>query len=489
MLCRAASSIRSYTVVFSSCSGHRRVRRLKIRVKLGWMHPRNNRQLTVVFGWEGCSVAWDRLAKRWIINGGRTCTFKELQQIKTERKAENPYPRNPRVCEQIMEKLLANGAPDGRLKTFRRDLVHDFKTALHKLGVPRQTINRHFSCIGSEDYKLAESCFQPLPDWAKAQVDPVSSVLNFGKSGKESIESWFENTHPHQELTSDVVGLLEHSSAAVEIVGPPGSRKACILTDLVNHFAQGGKWRPIFILCPSDPNIFFKLLAARLHSCSYPVDPNCDDPGGIAQSLSNFAGVPPLLILRSVNQYFGPALEEFNGSRSAKHWLIGLETILGLGRASLVVTSTVSIAHQTRQCFESSWVQWQTFYAGSAGWDKWLDETRLAWESAGRTPPPLSWDALGFSTRGQARALLQYLQRVTRDPATALSELNADLRHSIREIFNQLPRCCCDTLQSVLLGHHDGSSTCLNVLLDAGIVILREGKPAPSLDVWWRNQM
>lgn len=452
------------------------------------MVARHNVTPTLVFEWTSGGIAWDKHTRRWIVKGGRSFTFKQLKGKKTEKAAEKKCPRSPGKCEKLIETLLSPASNERRLNhgTWRPWHVHDFMVALWKMGFPRE--GRVFQLEQKECYELIESWVAPLPDWAKEQLDPATPPSGPTTPQLDSLDGLLSETHPHDTLTRALITRLRVPPAVVTIVAPPGAGKAGVVKDLIRHFEAAGTLRPIHMTCPLRLNEFFGLLANRLRPF-YTVEQS-DDAGSIAQELARSEGPRPLLILRSVNQYFGPSLEDSNHRKAVKNWLNGLQILRDLGGVSIVLTSTVPIAHQTDQYDDiAAELPSELFFAGAVswdGWDEWLTRIRDQWEAAGGSMPQLPWDTLSARTRGQVRTLREYLQTSKRNQKSPpISDLDVGLQRSAQEILNQLPQCCSDALKAVVNGQSNGFPNCLIVLIAAGILRHEtDERVVPALDTW-----
>ena len=453
------------------------------------MVGRHNLTPTLVFEWSNGGLAWDTHTRRWIVRGGGSFTFQQLKGMKSKKAAEKNLPQSPGKCEKLVDTLLSASPNERRLNhgSWRPWHVHDFKVALWKMGFPRD--GRVFQLEQKECYELIESWVAPLPAWAKEQLDPTAVFSPSSTTPQpDSLDALLNDTHPHEALTAALIMRLRISPAVMTIVAPPGAGKAGVIKDLWKHFEEVGALRPIHMICPSQLTEFFGLLANRLRPF-YEVAQG-DDAGSIAQELARSQGPRPLLILRSVNQYLGPSLDDANHRKAMKNWLNGLQILRDFGNVSVVLTSTVAVAHQLERYDDlASELPSELFFVGAPGWDgwdAWVARIRDQWKAAGQTMPQLEWDALSTRARGQVRALREYLQTSKRNQRSPpISDLDVGLQRSAQEILNQLPQCCSDALKAIMNDQFEGFSNCIIALVAAGIMRTDAGgRVEPALTAW-----
>lgn len=443
-----------------------------------------------MFEWGQDGIAWDPDGKQWVLRSGGLKKFRDLKRVETDNSAEKRHPQRPVLCERLVEKFLTSAERPRSIEISEwsgsanalSQVGHDFMVSLWKMGFPRDKVV--FKNDWGSGKALDGIWVGDMPAWATAQLRSVA--MGNGKLGVNAFDTWLAEAHSHQALTKTLIGRLGFPQAAVEIVGPPGAHKAGVLQDLVNHFSFSQALRPIFMIYMHPLGEFFARLGRELAEHSYGVGTLTDDAGSIAQALRRSEEPRPLLILRSVSQYFGPNLDDSSHRTLVRHWLSGLEALRDHGGASIVFTTTIPIGHQADPYDDLSLeLVPDTVIAGSDDWDGWVAELRRRWEA--ETPTlQLPWEDLSRQAKGQVGALVSYVQKSKREQRSAeLSSLDDALSWSAREIINRLPECCKNALIAVVTGRSAGSSGCPAVLTRAGILrMATNGRLEPAIPFW-----
>jgi hypothetical protein len=440
---------------------------------------------TLVFAHGERVIAWHPGLDKWLVKGGGVFSFKDLRAVQSDNSAENGCPKTITRCQQLVETIRAAGKsqPLLRKEEWQPHVVHDFMVALWKLGLPRQVAV--FNNERNKGNFFIADWVAHLPAWA----DSHPAVPRGSADHAKWFDTFLNDTHPYS--IESLRASLREPGAVVEIVGPPGSGKSALFRDLIGGYRDSEEARPFYFTHPHPLDEFFLRFAQRLAEHPYDIKPTEDDPGRIAEGLSQTDQLRPVVLVLSAKDYFGISLEQDNNRRLVKNWLGGLRELCVHGQVSILLASTVPIAHQVTAFDDLSMpLKPETVSVSSSEWETWIEDLRGRWEA--RSPSVvLPWDEVDAQAWRQRDALIHYVQQCHRKQAALpVSELSEIFDLSAREIPNRLPACCTQSLVALINGGL-GSASCISALLLAGILRQQGEEFGPMVPRWaetWKRR-